>query len=126
MEENEITYKIIGAAYNVYNGLGPGLLESTYQKVFAYELRKQGLNVIDQLPVPIMYDGKIFGEELKADMLVENKVIIELKSVDEIRKVYYKQLMTYLKLKGLRFGLLINFNCTDFRNNGIHRVANGF
>ncbi len=124
MQENDITYKIRGAVFNVYNALGPGLLESVYEKVLIYELRKKGLSVQSQVPVPIHYDGQNFGTDLRADIIVENKIIIELKSVEEVKPVHHKQLLTYLRLTNLKLGLLINFNEFNI-SNGIHRIANG-
>ncbi|MBM6993138.1 MAG: GxxExxY protein [Prevotella sp.] len=124
MTENEITYKIIGAVFNVYNGLGPGLLESIYEKVLMYELGKQGLAVQSQVPIPVTYDGLSFGADLRADLLVEGRVIVELKSVSELRDVHYKQLLTYLRLTGNKVGLLVNFD-TDNIKASIHRIVNG-
>lgn len=124
MEENNITYKVIGAIYNVYNGLGPGLLESVYEKVLVYELRKQGLQVECQYPVPVCYDGQCFGTDLRVDLLVEGKVVLELKSVMELKEVHFKQLLTYLRLSHLKVGLLVNFNTENIRK-GIHRMVNG-
>ena len=124
MTENEISTKIIHAAYLVYDHLGPGLLESVYERVLVYELRKEGLDVAEQVSIPIIYDGLEFGNDLRADLVVENKVIVELKSVEEMKKVYYRQLLTYLRLTHLKLGLLINFN-TPILKEGIRRVANG-
>lgn len=125
MTENEISYKIRGAIFNVYNGLGPGLLESVYEKVLMYELRKQGLNVREQVTIPIIYDGVDFGsQDLRSDIIVEDKVIIELKSVEELKKVFFKQLLTYLRLSHKRLGILVNFNTNDIKAS-IHRVVNG-
>lgn len=125
MTEDEISYKIRGAIFNVYNGLGPGLLESVYQKAMMYELNKQGLKADEQVNVPIMYDGHNLGEDLKLDILVEDSVIIELKSVSEMKDVYYKQLLTYLKLSHRHLGLLVNFNTDNIRES-IHRILNGY
>lgn len=125
MTEDEISYKIRGAIFNVYNGLGPGLLESVYQKAMMYELNKQGLKADEQVNVPIMYDGHNLGEDLKLDILVEDSVIIELKSVSEMKDVYYKQLLTYLKLSQKHLGLLVNFNTANIKES-IHRILNGY
>lgn len=125
MTEDEISYKIRGAIFNVYNGLGPGLLESVYQKAMMYELNKQGLKADEQVNVPIMYDGHNLGEDLKLDILVEDSVIIELKSVSETKDVYYKQLLTYLKLSQKHLGLLVNFNTANIKES-IHRILNGY
>ena len=124
MTENEISSKIIHAAYLVHRTLGPGLLESVYEKVLVYQLRKDGLDVANQVPIPIIYDGKYFGDDLRADIIVEKKVIVELKSVAEMKDIFYKQLLTYLRLTHIKLGLLINFNSTMLKDN-IHRVANG-
>ncbi len=124
MTENEISFKIRGAIYNVYNALGPGLLESTYERVLIYELQKQGLNAESQVCIPIIYDGKDFGSDMRADIVVENKVIIELKSVTELLDIHHKQLLTYLRLTDKKLGLLVNFNTFNI-NDGIVRIANG-
>jgi len=124
MTENELTYKIIGAIFNVYNGLGPGLLESVYEKVLKYELGKQGLRAESQVAIPVIYDGHDFGVDLRADIIVDNKVIIELKSVSELQDVHYKQLLTYLRLHKKKVGLLVNFNTNNIKRS-IHRIVNG-
>lgn len=125
MSENELTGKIIDCAYKVYFGLGPGLLESVYQKVLLYELKEAGLQAVSEVPIPIVYNGINFGSgDLRADIIVEDRVIVELKSVEEMKKVYYKQLLTYLRMTRLHLGLLINFN-TPYLKDSIHRVING-
>ena len=121
MTENDITYKIIGCVYKVYNALGPGLLESVYEEALIYEMSKQGLKVASQREIPIIYEGQQLGNNLRLDILVEESIIIELKSVEELKKIYFKQLQTYLKLSGKKVGLLINFNTDDIRKS-IHRV----
>ena len=125
MTENEISYQIRGAIYNVYKELGPGLLESVYEEALVYELQKRGLSVERQLEVPIHYDGHLLKPPLRLDLLVEGKVIVELKSVKELQDVFFKQTRTYLRLKGLKLGILVNFNTDDILNNSIHRVING-
>ena len=125
MTENEISYQIRGAIYNVYKELGPGLLESVYEEALVYELQKRGLSVERQLEVPIHYDGHVLKTPLRLDLLVEGKVIVELKSVKELQDVFFKQTRTYLRLKGLKLGILVNFNTDDILNNSIHRVING-
>jgi GxxExxY protein len=125
MTENEITYKIRGAIYDVYNALGPGLLESVYQEALAYQLRKDGLNVKEQTPVPVIYDGHRLSADLHLDMLVNDTIIVELKSVSEMKKLFFKQTLTYLKLSHKHLGILVNFN-TDKINDSIHRVVNGY
>ncbi len=122
--ENDISYNIRKAVFKVYNQLGPGLLEIVYEKALLYELKKQGLKAESQVRVPLLYDGIELGVDFRIDILVENKVIIELKSVEQIHEVYYKQLLTYLKLTNKKLGLLINFNTEDMTK-GIKRIANG-
>jgi len=124
MTENEISYKIRGAIYNVYNELGPGLLESIYAEALLYELRKNGLNVREEVKTPVYYDGELLKKEYRLDILGQNKVIIELKSVSEIAKIHHKQILTYLRLTKLKLGILVNFNEEDI-NDGIYRKVNG-
>ncbi len=126
MTENDITYQIRGAIYDVYKNLGPGLLESVYEEAMVYELQKRGLAVERQKEVPIQYDGHTLQTDLRLDLLVEGKVIIELKSVQEMRDVFWKQTRTYLRLLGLRVGILVNFNVDDILDDAIHRVVNNF
>ena len=123
--KDPLSYKIIGCAMEVYNTLGPGLLEAAYEKALIHELELNGLSVASQVPVEMNYKGVNLGEGLRLDLLVEDSIIIELKSVEELKPVYYKQLLTYLKLMDKRIGLLINFNVYDFRE-GIKRVINGY
>ena len=125
MTENEITYEIRGAIYEVYKHLGPGLLESVYEESLVYELEKRGLKVERQKEVPICYDGHLLKTELRLDLLVEGKVVVELKSVQEMKEVYWKQTLTYLRLLDLRVGILVNFNVDNIFNNAIFRIANG-
>ena len=122
MSENDITYQIRGAVFDVYNTLGPGLLESVYEEALCFELEQRGLHVARQVEVPINYKGHKLKNDLKLDVLVEDQIIIELKSVEEIRPVVFKQLKTYLKLMDKRLGLLVNFGENDMKN-GIHRVV---
>lgn len=123
--ENDITYQIRGAIYEVYKALGPGLLESVYEEALTYELQKRGLKVERQKEVPIHYDGQLLSTALRLDMLVEDKVIIELKSVSEMKDVFYKQTLTYCKLLNKKLGILVNFNVNDIMDGAIFRVANG-
>ena len=123
--KDPLSYKVIGCAMEVYNVLGPGLLESAYEKALIHELQINGLSVSSQVPVEMQYKGVNLGEGLRLDLLVEDSLIVELKSVDELKPVHYKQLLTYLKLLDKRIGLLINFNVNDFRD-GIKRVVNDF
>jgi GxxExxY protein len=124
MTENEIAKIIVDAAYQIHVRLGPGLLESVYETVLAYELKKRGLNVVRQVPVPVIYDDLKFEEGFRADLIVEDRVIIELKSVESIQPVHKKQLLTYLRLADRRLGLLINFGEALIKD-GISRIANG-
>ena len=126
MTENDITYQIRGAIYDVYKNLGPGLLESVYEEAMVYELQKRDLAVERQKEVPIQYDGHTLQTDLRLDLLVEGKVIIELKSVQEMRDVFWMQTRTYLRLLGLRVGILVNFNVDDILDDAIHRVLNGY
>lgn len=123
MTENEISYKVIGAIYKVYNELGPGLLESVYEAALCYQLRKDGLKVENQVKLSVIYDGHVLPVDLRLDVLVEDRVIVELKSVTEMKAVYGKQLLTYLKISHLKLGLLVNFDTSDIRSS-IHRVVN--
>ena len=123
--KDPLSYKVIGCAMEVYNVLGPGLLESAYERALIHELQINGLSVSSQVPVEMLYKGVNLGEGLRLDLLVEDSLIVELKSVDELKPVHYKQLLTYLKLLDKRIGLLINFNVNDFRD-GIKRVVNDF
>ena len=123
--KDPLSYKIIGCAMEVYNTLGPGLLEAAYEKALIHELELNGLSVASQVSVEMNYKGVNLGEGLRLDLLVEDSIIIELKSVEELKPVHYKQLLTYLKLMNKRIGLLINFNVYDFRE-GIKRVINGY
>ena len=125
MQPNDITYKIIGAAYKVHTSLGPGLLESIYEAAMCYELRKQGLSVEKQVPAKVFYDGQQLPIELRIDLLIEDTVIIELKSVQQLTDLHHKQLLTYLKITNKPIGLLINFNSYDIRS-GISRIVNNF
>jgi GxxExxY protein len=122
MTENELTYQIRGAVWDVYNDLGPGLLESVYEEALCYELEQRGLRVERQKPVPIVYKGNVLKTDLRLDLMIEDKIIIELKSVEELKPVFYKQTKTYLKLMNKRIGLLVNFGEYDMKE-GIHRIV---
>jgi GxxExxY protein len=113
---------VLDAAYKVHTALGPGLLESVYETTLTYELRKSGLTVATQLPVPIVYDGQNLDAGFRLDVLVENCVIVELKSVENINPVYEAQIMTYLRLSGKRLGYLMNFNVKHLKD-GIKRFV---
>ena len=123
MTDNEITYQIRGALFDVYNALGPGLLESVYEEALCFELSQRGLNVERQVEVPIIYKGNSLRTSLRLDVLVERQVIIELKSVEDMKAVYGKQLLTYLRLMDLHLGLLVNFNTSNIRDS-IQRIVN--
>ena len=123
MTDNELTYQIRGAIFEVYNALGPGLLESVYEEALVFELKQRGLKVETQKQVPIVYKGNVLQTELRLDIIVEDSVIVELKSVDEIKKVFGKQLLTYLRLMNKKVGLLVNFKTDDILKS-IYRVAN--
>ena len=123
MTDDEITYAVRGAIYDVYRELGPWLLESVYEEALVFELLHRGLNVERQRSVPINYKGNVLATELRLDLLVEDRIIIELKSVEEMKKVFAKQLLTYLRLTGKKIGLLVNFN-TDNILTSIIRVVN--
>ena len=123
MTENEISSKVIGAAIEVHKQLGPGLLESTYETCLVYELRQLDLEVKQQVALPVIYKNIKLDAGYRLDLLIENKVIIELKSIEALAPIHYKQLTTYLKITGLKLGLLINFN-EYLLKDGIKRIAN--
>lgn len=125
MTDNEITYKIRGAIYKVYNAFGPGLLESVYEAALCHQLRKEGLTVENQVRLDVVYDGVVLPVDFRLDILVEKSVIIELKSVEELKPVHHKQLMTYLRIAKKHVGILVNFN-TDRIDNEIYRKVNGY
>ena len=118
-----LTYAIRGCAFEVYKTLGPGLLESTYEKAMMFELKSRGLKAVEQVPISVFYKGHSLGLDYRIDILVEDKVILELKSVEEVLPVHLKQLLTYLRLTGKHVGFLMNFNENDFRK-GIFRKVN--
>ena len=125
MTENEITFLIRKAIFEVYNTLGPGLLESVYEKALALELANQGLQVEVQVPISVIYKGTDLGLGFRADILVEEKIIIEIKSVVELAPIHHKQLLNYLKLTNLHLGILVNFNTNNI-NSDIVRIINGY
>jgi GxxExxY protein len=122
--ENEVATQIVDAAYRIHTSLGPGLLESVYEVVLAYELENRGLRVVRQQAVPIVYEGVRIEMGFRADLIVEDKVIVEIKSVETVAPVHHKQLLTHLRLADKRLGLLINFNVALIKE-GIKRIANG-
>ncbi len=123
MHENELSYKIRGAAFNVHTELGPGLFESVYEIALAHELQEEGLGVKRQLSIPIQYDGIMMDQGYRADLLVDGKVIVEVKSVEALHDVHYKQLLTYIRLANIRLGLLMNFNSVSLKDS-ITRIVN--
>jgi iron complex transport system substrate-binding protein len=120
---NSISGTIVDAAFHIHSTLGPGLLESVYEVVLAHELEKRGLKVEQQKPVPIEFEGIRFDEGFRADLIVEDCIIVELKSVEELSRVHSKQLLTYLRLLDYRLGLLINFGAPVIKD-GIRRIVN--
>ncbi|MEI7726164.1 MAG: GxxExxY protein [Bacteroidota bacterium] len=121
--ENELSYLIRGAAFKVYNRLGPGLLESVYERALAYELRKLGLKVEVQIGIPMKYDEIRFEVGFRLDLLVEDLVIVETKSIEVLLDVHHKQVLTYLRLMNKKLGLLINFNTASI-DKSIFRIVN--
>ena len=123
MNENEISGAVVDISIRIHRALGPGLLESVYQRILASELRKAGFEVETEVPVPVEWDGHMIDESFRADMIVNGKVLIELKSVEKTQPVHRKQTLTYTKLANLRLGLLINFGAPLLKND-LHRLAN--
>ena len=123
MTENEIAREIVDAAYKIHTTLGPGLLESVYETVLSAELRKRGLSVERQQAIPVVYEGERVDLGFRADLVVEKKVIVEIKSVEAVNPVHHKQLLTYLRLADKRLELLINFNVALIKQ-GIKRIVN--
>ncbi len=123
LKENKIAKLVVDAAYHVHTKLGPGLLESVYEVVLAYEIENRGLSIDRQVAIPIQYDGLAFDEGFRADMVVEDSVILELKSVELVAPVHKKQLSTYLRLTDKRLGLLLNFGAPLIKK-GIFRIVN--
>lgn len=124
MNENDISFHVRKSIFDVYNELGPGLLEKVYEKILAHDLKMKGLEVRTQVPIPIKFKGIEIDSSFIADIIVEDKVIIEIKSIEEIANVHHKQLLTYLKMTGLKLGILVNFN-TDHITKSIYRKING-
>lgn len=116
MTQDKLIYEVIGASMEVHNVLGPGLLESVYEKALLYELKLRGLKVSSQIPVNIEYKGNVIGSDLRLDIIVEDILIVELKSVESLLPVHFKQIRTYMRLLNKSMGLLINFNVSDFKN----------
>ena len=124
MSENDISKIVVDACYRIHVRLGPGLLESVYTRILEYELAKLGLRVLREVPVSFQYDGLHFDEGFRTDLIVENLVILELKSVEQTAPVHKKQVLTYLKLTGMKLGLLLNFGAPLMKD-GISRIVNG-
>ncbi len=123
MTENEIAKMVVDKSIHIHKALGPGLLESVYQRILAYELRKAGLEVETESPVPVEWDGHIIDESFRADMVINSIVLLELKSVEQSLAVHRKQTLTYLKLTDIKLGLLINFGA-ELLKNDLHRIVN--
>jgi GxxExxY protein len=123
MKENDISKLIINCCYEIHSQLGPGLLECVYEEILYTELSELGLNLVRQKCVPLKYNSRAFDIGFRIDLLVESKVIVELKSVEKLLPVHKKQLLTYLKITQLKLGLLINFNCALIKD-GIVRIVN--
>jgi GxxExxY protein len=123
LTENEISYLVRGACFKISKTLGPGLLESVYESALAYELRQKECNVKQQIPIPVVYGNVKLETGFRLDLLVNDLVIIEVKSIDVLSDIHYKQLLTYLKLTNLKLGLLINFNTTKIIKS-IFRIVN--
>jgi GxxExxY protein len=124
MSENEIARMVVDAAVHVHQALGPGLLESVYEIVLAYELRRRGLHVVRQVPIDVRYEDLSVDGGFRADLIVQGKVLVELESVERTAPVHKKQTLTYIRLADLRLGLLLNFGAALMKD-GITRVANG-
>jgi len=124
LSENEISQIILDCSFKIHRELGPGIFESVYEEVLSYEIRKEGLEVKRQFPIAVQWDNQTMEMGFKADLIVEDKIIIELKSVESLQAVHKKQLLTYLKLSNIKLGLLINFN-ENLLKNGIKRIVNG-
>ena len=123
MSINDLSYKVRGAMFEVYKTLGPGLLESIYESALVHELELLGLKVKKQVPLPVKYKNIELDIKFRIDIIVEDQIVLEIKSVEELNGVHYKQLLSYLKLTGHKLGLLVNFN-SDNVNTSIHRVVN--
>jgi GxxExxY protein len=124
MEENDISFKIRGCIFKVYNYLGPGLLGSVYEAALVYELQTINLFTQTQVPIPVIYNEIKLDLGFRADIIVEKKVLIEVKSVENIAEVHHKQVLTYLKLTGIKLGILVNFNSNTI-SDSIYRKVNG-
>jgi GxxExxY protein len=124
MTENELAREVVDCCFHIHRTLGPRLFESVYEEVLAYELTKRGLDIQRQVEVPVQWDDILLGTGFRADIVVESKIIVELKSVERVLPVHQKQLLTYLRLTEMKLGLLINFNESLIKS-GIQRIVNG-
>ena len=124
MNENQIAAAVVDAAFKIHTTLGPGLLESVYEATLEYELKKRGLTTLRQIGLPVYYEGLKLELGYRVDLIVGEKVIIEIKSIEALAPIHKRQLLTYLRLANMRLGLLINFNVERIKD-GIHRVVNG-
>lgn len=122
MTENEISYKIRGGIFNVFNALGPGLLESAYEAALMYELLKMGMDVKSQVALPLVYNDIKLDIGYRIDLLIEDKVIVEIKSVENLAEVHHKHVITYLKLSEKKLGILVNFNCAKIEESIFRKV----
>lgn len=122
MDENEISYQIRGCIFRVYNTLGPGLLESVYEAALIYEIEELNLKVRSQVPIPVVYNEIKLDLGFRADIIVQDKVLIEIKSIENVAEVHHKQVLTYLKLTGLKLGLLVNFNTVNISDSIFRKV----
>ncbi|MDF1851940.1 MAG: GxxExxY protein [Verrucomicrobiales bacterium] len=120
---NDLSGVIVDRAIKIHQALGPGLLESLYQRILVYELRKAGLSVATGVPIPVEWDGNVIDESFRADLIVNDNILVELKSLETLQSVHKKQVLTYLKLSKIQLGLLINFGAPLLKD-GIHRIAN--
>lgn len=125
MKENRLSGLIVNSCFNIHKELGPGLFESVYEEILAYELTSAGLLVQRQKAIPVYWKNLKMNIGFKADLIVENQIVIEIKSIEQMAPVHYKQLLTYLKLTNIRLGLLVNFNEALIKD-GIKRVVNGY
>lgn len=123
LRENEIARLVLDVAFKIHRQYGPGLFESVYEEIFCYELAKLGIDFKRQHPIPLMHETIRLEAGYRADLIIENRVIVELKSVEKLADIHFKQVLTYLRLANLRLGMLINFN-TVYLKDGIHRIAN--
>jgi GxxExxY protein len=124
MTENEVSFITRGAIFKVFKTLGPGLLESVYEAALSYQLMQDGLEVKTQVPIPVIYGDKKLDVGFRLDVVVENKIVVEIKSVESLHEVHHKQLLTYLRISKMKLGLLVNFNTTDIAKT-IFRKVNG-